>query len=177
MELYYRSVNIFDEKIMNEFSLEHLDSGTQILAGDASLISGKSYHEYDSFYKWYKCVSELDLDEVKEKVGCSVYLVFNKENDYLIGIFDIRHSLDYPDGEILGHIGVDIRPSMRGKGLYKEILKLCIQKCENFNIKDIVISCEYDNITSMRGIEHHFSLIKEMVPCNGSYLFVYKKSL
>ncbi len=172
MELYYRSVNIFDEQLMKEFSLEHLERGMGILAGDASLITGNSYHEFDDFYHWYKAVSDIDDAGV-----CSVYLVFNKENDMLIGIFDIRHGLNFPNGCLLGHIGVDIRPSMRGKGLYRDILELCIKECEILGIKDIVISCEYDNISSKRGIEHLFVLDKEMVSLNGSYLYVYKKSL
>lgn len=176
MELYCRSVNIFDEQLMNDFSKEHLDLNCQILGGDASLVSGKSYHDYENFYDWYKDISKLDLDDLDndEQVGCSVYLVFQKSDDRLIGIFDIRHSLNFPNGELLGHIGVDIRPSERGKGYYKKILELCIEECVKFSIFSIVISCEYDNIASMKGIEHLFELDKEMVPLNGTYLFVYK---
>ena len=138
MELYCRLVNIFDEKLINEFSNEHLLSGTQILAGDASLINGKSYHQYENFYEWYKDVSRLNSDETDNNaVSCSVYLVLDKEKDNLIGMFDIRHSLDFPNGELLGHIGVDIRPSMRGKGFYKEILELCLEECAKLLIKDM----------------------------------------
>ncbi len=177
MELYCRNVSIFDEQLVNEFSKEHLDLGEKILGGDASLITGKSYHEYEDFYDWYKDVNKLDLDEKlkKDQVGCSVYLVFDKSDDTLIGMFDIRHSLNFPNGELLGHIGVDIRPSARGKGLYKQILELCCEECIKFSIFSIVISCEYDNIASKRGIEHLFMLDKDMVPFNGTYLLVYKK--
>lgn len=104
-------------------------------------------------------------------------MVFRKNDDKLIGIFDIRHSLDFPNGNLLGHIGVDIRPSERGKGHYKNILDLCIKECINFSIFSIVISCEYDNIASKRGIEHLFELDKEMIPLNGTYLFTYKKNV
>lgn len=176
MELYCRSVSIFDEQFMDEFSMEHLNLGEKILGGDASLISGKSYHEYDDFYAWYKDISKLDIeDKLKtDQVCCSVYLVFDKVDDKLVGIFDIRHSLDFPNGDLLGHIGVDIRPSERGKGLYKQILELCTEECKKNSIFSIVISCEYDNIASKRGIEHLFELKREMVPFNGTYLFVYK---
>lgn len=178
MELYSRVVNIFDEQLMDEFSKEHLDSGTKILAGDASLVNGKSYHDYEDFYDWYKVVSKADYDEVdRGQVGCSVYLVFDKEDDILVGIFDIRHSLEFENGEVLGHIGVDIRPSMRNKGLYRKILELCLEECVKLRLKEIVISCEYDNVASKRGIERLFKLDKEMVPFNGSYLFIYKKKL
>lgn len=176
MELYCRRVSIFDEALMEEFSQEHLNYGTTISGGDASLISGKSYHDYKNFYEWFKEVSRLDLEEnlKKSEVGCSVFLVFKKSTEELVGIFDIRHSLDYPNGNLLGHIGVDIRPKLRGHGYYQDILELCIEECQKFLILSIVISCEYDNIASKRGIEHLFEIDREMVPCDGTYLYTYK---
>lgn len=179
MELYCREVNVFDEKLMNGFSREHLNSGTEILAGDASLVLGKSYHEFENFYDWYKEISKYVFDEdlKKGQVGCSVYLVFQKCDDKFIGIFDIRHNLNFKDGELLGHIGVDIRPSCRGEGYYKYILELCIEECKKYFISEIVISCEYDNLASKNGIEHLFDLFKEMIPFNGTYLYIYKKCI
>ena len=179
MELYCREVSIFDEKLMDDFAREHLDSGMEILAGDASLVVGKSYHNFDNFYDWYKEISKYFFDEdlKKGKVGCSVYLVFQKSDDSFVGIFDIRHNLNYTDGELLGHIGVDIRPSYRGKGYYRHILELCIEECKKFLISEIIISCEYDNLSSLKGIDDLFELKMEMVPFNGTYLYIYKKSV
>lgn len=176
MELYCRKVNIFDEQLMNNFNKEHLDLGTTILGGDASLISGKSYQDFKNFYDWYKTVNRLDLEEElkKTEVGCSVFLVFKKTNDELVGIFDIRHSLDFLNGDLFGHIGVDISPKYRGHGYYRDILELSIEECRKFLIFSIVISCEYDNIASMRGIEHLFIKDREMVPIDGTYLYIYK---
>lgn len=179
MELYCRRVSIFDEQLMEEFSREHLDFGLKILGGDASLISGKCYHDFENFYEWFKVVNRLDLEEDLQvnEVGCSVYLVFKKTNDKLVGIFDIRHGLGFPNGLLLGHIGVDIRPKLRGEGYYHDILKLCIGECRKNKILNIVISCEYDNIASKRGIEHLFKCDKEMIPMDGTYLYVYKLDL
>lgn len=178
MELYCRVVNLFDEEVMNAFAFDHEVNNTCILAGDCSLILGKNYHEYDNFYDWYKLVSDLDKEEnlKKGQVGCTVYLVFTKKDDRLIGIFDIRHSLEFENGDIFGHIGVDICPSERGKGYYKDILELILEEVKNYDINPVVISCEYDNIASKRGIDHFFS-DEEMIPFNGSYLFVYKKEI
>ena len=178
MELYCRVVSIFDEEIMNNFVKDHVDNNTQILAGDCSLILNKNYHEYDNFYDWYKLVSDLDQEENlrKGQVGCTVYLVFRKKDDKLVGIFDIRHSLDFENGDIYGHIGVDICPSERGKGYYVQMLELILEEIKNYSINPIVISCQYDNIASKRGIDHFFDN-EEMVPVDGSYLFVYKKEV
>ncbi len=178
MELYCRELNIFDEELMDEFSRDHLDNDTTILAGDCSLILGKSYHDYDNFYEWYKLVGKLNREEnlKKGQVGCTVYLVFRKRDDKLIGIFDIRHSLDFDNGDIIGHIGVDIKPSERGKGYYVPLLELVLEEVKSFDIDPVVISCDYENIASKRGIDHFFSEEK-LIPFNGSYLFVYEKKL
>ena len=39
---------------------------------------------------------------------CTTYLVLTKEEDNLIALLDIRHSLEFPHGEVYGHIGIDI---------------------------------------------------------------------
>ena len=118
MELYYRPVSIFDKKIMDEFALEHKDNSEMYMAGDCSIILGIGYQQIDDFYKWYKMVSNLDAEEhlKKNQVCCSCYLVFRKNDDKLIGIFDIRHSLNFKFGNVYGHIGISIRPSERRKG-------------------------------------------------------------
>lgn len=177
MELYCRCVDIFDKTIMDEFALEHKQNGEIYMAGDCSLILRNGYQQINDFYKWYKLINNLDLEKKLKKgqVGCSCFLVLNKENDKLIGIFDIRHSLNYPNGEVYGHIGVDIRPSERGKGLYKEILKLAVEKAKEFKIKPIVISCEYDNIISYKGISHVFGDYKEMALIDGDYFYIFEK--
>ena len=69
MELYYRPVGIFDKKIMDEYAKEFVDNGEDFLAGDCSLILGKSYLQINDYYKWYKMVSNLDMEEKLKKGG------------------------------------------------------------------------------------------------------------
>lgn len=179
MELYYRPISIFDKKELDEFALEHKNNNEQYMSGDCSLILGKGYFQINDFYKWYKLVSNLDSEErlKKGQVGCSCYLVFRKSDDKLIGIFDIRHSLKFKFGSAYGHIGISIRPSERRKGYYKDILNLSLREIKNYNINPVVISCEYDNLASKKGIEHVYGDYKDMVPCNGTYLLIYEKYL
>ena len=176
MELYCRSVDIFDKKILDDFAKEHIINKEYSLAGDCSLILNKGYIEIGDFYKWYKLVRRLAENKLKKnQVCCSCFLVLRKSDDYLIGIFDIRHSLLFKNGSIYGHIGVDIRPSERGKGYYKNILNMAIEKCRELLINPIVISCEYGNIVSYKGISHIFGNYDDMVLVDNTYFYVFRK--
>lgn len=179
MELYARKVTIFDEQLVDDFAKEHQKYHTDGMAGDCSLILGTSYQEIGNFYDWYQQVENLHQETKLKKgqVGCTTYLVLTKEKDELIAIFDIRHTLDYENGDVYGHIGVEIRPRERNKGYYKQILKLALEATQEFNILEVVISCEYDNIFSKRGIEHIFGKEYESVPRCGTYFLVYKKEM
>ena len=179
MELYLRKVTIFDEQIVDDFAREHYAVKETIQAGDCSLILGKTYEEYENFYEWFKEEQKLDREEdLKEnQVGCTTYLVLTKEDDELIALLDMRHSLDYNHGSVYGHIGIDIRPTKRNKGYYKEILKLSVELAKELKMKKLVIACDYANIPSKKGIERVFGDDYQLVPVEGSYYLVYEKDL
>ena len=179
MELYARPVTIFDEQIVNDFAREHYAVQDSIQAGDCSLILGKTYNDYENFYDWLKDVEKLDQEEdlKKGQVGCTTYLVLTKEEDYLIALLDIRHSLKFPHGEVYGHIVIDIRPTERKKGHYKEILKLSLELVKEYEIEKIVIACEYSNIPSKKGIEHIFGKEYQTIPVEGTYYLVFEKNI
>ena len=179
MELYLRKVTIFDKQIVDDFAREHYAVKDKIEAGDCSLILGKTYEEYDDFYEWFKAEQKLDREEdlKKNQVGCTTYLVLTKEDDELIALLDMRHSLDYNHGSVYGHIGIDIRPTKRNKGYYKEILKLSVELAKELKMKNLVIACDYTNIPSKKGIERVFGDDYQLVPVEGSYYLVYEKDL
>ena len=179
MELYLRKVTIFDKQIVDDFAREHYAVKDKIEAGDCSLILGKTYEEYDDFYEWFKAEQKLDREEdlKKNQVGCTTYLVLTKEDDELIALLDMRHSLDYNHGSVYGHIGIDIRPTKRNKGYYKEILKLSVELAKELKMKKLVIACDYTNIPSKKGVERVFGDDYQLVPVEGSYYLVYEKDL
>lgn len=178
MEIYARKVTMFDEQLVEDFVSEHKKNQEEI-SGDASLILKKSYQQIKNFYDWYRQIENLhqEIKLKKGQVGCTVYLALTKEKDELIGMFDIRHSLDFEGGKVYGHIGVDIRPTERNKGYYKAILKIVLSLAKEYDISEVTISCEYDNIASKKGIEHVFGKDYETIPKDGTYFLVYKKRL
>lgn len=67
MELYARQVTIFDKDVIEDFAKEHYRYNEPILAGDGSLISGKTYQEFADFYDWYKEIENLDQEQHQKK--------------------------------------------------------------------------------------------------------------
>lgn len=75
------------------------------------------------------------------------------ENDTYLGRVDIRHQLnDFLKNEG-GHIGYDIRPTQRGKGYGKLILKLGLDKAKELGFSKILITCDINNVRSKKVIE------------------------
>lgn len=52
-----------------------------------------------------------------------------------------------------GHIGYDVRPSERNLGYGTEILRLTLEKAKARNITPILVTCDEDNVASIRVIE------------------------
>ena len=75
------------------------------------------------------------------------------DNNEYIGGIAIRHTLNENLKNYGGHIGYDIRPSMRGKGYGSKILELGLQKAKEFHISRILIDCGANNTASRKIIE------------------------
>lgn len=54
-----------------------------------------------------------------------------------------------------GHIGYSIRPSRRGQGYGKLILKLALEKSRRVGLDRVLITCDADNLASKRIIENN----------------------
>lgn len=73
----------------------------------------------------------------------------------LIGRGKLRHMLN-PRLEIEGgHIGYDVRPSMRRRGYATELLRLMLQRARAKGIERALVTCDDDNIGSIKVIERN----------------------
>ena len=98
----------------------------------------------------------------KGRVPSSFYFLMNKNR--ILGSISIRHNLE--DEELKkfgGHIGYNIRPSERRKGYATKMLNLALEKCEEFGIEDVMITCKEDNIGSAKTIENNCGILKETI--------------
>ncbi|MFY8274645.1 GNAT family N-acetyltransferase [Pseudoalteromonas sp. SSDWG2] len=70
------------------------------------------------------------------------------ENDEIVGVTNIRHSLNDDIKECGGHIGLSIRPSMRGQGLGKTLMAKSIAFLHERGVNHVHIHCYKDNAAS-----------------------------
>lgn len=70
------------------------------------------------------------------------------DNDELIGVSNLRHYLTPQIEQAGGHIGLGIRPSRRGQGLGKLLLKLTLEQAQQMGIEEAHIHCEKTNPAS-----------------------------
>ena len=54
-----------------------------------------------------------------------------------------------------GHIGYSIRPSRRGRGYGRRILKLALEKSRRAGLARVLVTCDADNLASKRIIENN----------------------
>jgi predicted acetyltransferase len=77
-------------------------------------------------------------------------------NGSYAGEIRIRHHLVDELKRFGGHIGYEVRPSMRRRGYGTLQLKLALQKVKhNLGLERVLITCDDDNIGSQRIIEHN----------------------
>lgn len=123
------------------------DWGEEVMSPLTSDLKNMDYETLLNYF--YKAENDIDLP--RGYVPDSNYF-FVDNNDNILGFVNIRHYLDEILHKIRGHIAYGIRPSMRGKGLSKLMLKLSLLKAKENGIKRVLIVCDKSNIASAKTI-------------------------
>lgn len=91
-----------------------------------------------------------------------VYFLFDEQGT-LLGATVIRHRLNEEMLQTGGHIGGGIRPSWQSRGLGTRMLALAIEKARTLGIKDVLLTCNDDNVASQRIIEKNGGVYENSV--------------
>lgn len=110
------------------------------------------YLESSSYEEWLSEIEILENNSDDDKVSCSTYFLVDGFNN-IIGMTNIRHTLNDKLFFHGGHIGYSIRPLERGKGYGKLILSLALLKCRELGIDKVLITAEDNNVPSYKTIE------------------------
>ena len=77
------------------------------------------------------------------------------DKNVYIGHVNIRHRLNEYLEKYGGHIGYAVRPSARGKGYGDQMLKFSIPFIKQLGLKEVLITCDKDNMASRKIIENN----------------------
>ncbi len=89
-----------------------------------------------------------------EEDWCSynTYWLVDDEKSFL-GAFRIRHNLHTDFLKRIGHIGYEINSKYRKKGYGTKILELGLVEAKKLGLKEVLLTCDEDNIASKKIIE------------------------
>lgn len=130
-----------------ECDAEHEDR----FAGCLSLDVSRSAEEWIEICKLRK--KEETCSETGTEVPAHMYLAVRRRDDRIVGAIDLRHHIEHPIlGTWGGHCGYSVRPSERGKGYAKEMLRLNIQNAKALEIPRLLVTCDVRNEASEKTI-------------------------
>lgn len=170
IELIEPSMN-YEDEIWN-FRQEIIDFDAESedqFAGCLSLDSS------DSAEKWIKICelrkNEATCEEAGTTVPSHMYLAVRKSDDRVVGVIDLRHHINHPIlGTWGGHCGYSVRPSERGKGYAKEMLRLNIQNAKALGIPELLITCNVTNEASEKTILANGGVFEKMIDVDGTMM-------
>ena len=157
--LYLKFPSIEDKKEVLEFMDEFFESGQKI-AGVGGLDKLGSYEEWLE-----KITADLKQETCGEgRVPATMFLTRRIEDDKLVGMVQVRHSLNDYLLKYGGHIGDSVRPSEQGKGYATEQIGLALNFCKELGLENVLITCKKWNVASARTIIKNNGNLENEIP-------------
>ncbi len=153
---YKKSAILYIEELLSYNSAIH---GTGFL---------DRYLESSGYEEWLDEIRYLEFNSDSSKVSASTFFMVD-DNDFIIGMVNIRHTLN---DKLLfhgGNIGYSIRPTERGKGYAKIALFLALKECFSLGLTRVLITAEDNNVPSYRTIEALGGVMENKVLDDGKY--------
>lgn len=126
----------------------------------------------ESAEEWIKICRLRKSEETCGTVGSSVpshtYLAVRMSDDKVVGVIDLRHHINHPIlGTWGGHCGYSVRPSERGKGYAKNMLRLNIQNAKELGIEQLLVTCDVKNKASEKTILANNGVYEKTIDVDG----------
>lgn len=140
---------------------------------ESQFAGGLSLDEAASADEWIRCCQLRTNEKTCRQTGVDVpsatYFAIRKSDDRLVGIIDLRHHINHPIlGTWGGHCGYTVRPSERGNGYAKEMLRLNLKNAKELGIDKILLTCHSDNNASEKTILANGGIYEKTIIVNGT---------
>ncbi len=128
--------------------------------------------ECDSAETWVEMCNLRKAESTCQQAGARVpshsYMAIRKADNRLVGIIDLRHHINHPIlGTWGGHSGYSVRPTERGKGYAKEMLRLNIANAKDLGIDKLLITCNAKNPASRKTILANGGIYESTIDVDG----------
>lgn len=97
-------------------------------------------------------------------VPCSTFWLV--ENDQILGVSRLRHSITPELKKVGGHIGYNVPPSKRNKGNATKLLELTLKEAQKRGIKEALVTCKSWNDASAKVIKKNGGIFQKKVKLN-----------
>ena len=118
-----------------------------------------------SFDDWLQTCSNSEQKEKlpEGRVPATQYIGIRLSDGRVVGMLQIRHTLNVALRIHGGHIGYSIRKSERRKGYATQMLKIALRKCKELGIQKVLLTCDPSNIGSAGVIKANGGVIERQV--------------
>lgn len=109
--------------------------------------------------------------EAGVSVPSHTYFAVREHDHRIVGIIELRHHINHPVLSVWGgHCGYSVRPSERGKGYAKEMLRLNLSNAKALGIPWLLITCSARNEASRRTILANGGVYERTIEAEGALI-------
>ena len=151
--------NIKYKKKALDFIKEFHDYKSKI-NGSGSLERFLEESDYENWLK--KILSDIDIANIeKNRVPALTYFYVREDDDKIIGMINIRLTLNGFLKKEGGHIGYCIRPTERNRHYATSMLGEALKVCDTMGINEVLVSCDKSNTASANVIKNCNGILED----------------
>ena len=107
-------------------------------------------------------------EQAGTQVPSTTYFAIRESDNRIVGVIDLRHHINHSVlGTWGGHCGYSVRPSERGKGYAKEMLRLNIQNAKIMGTSKLLVVCDETNIAIEKTILANGGVFEKNIKIDG----------
>lgn len=139
-----------------------------------SLDGTSGLNNYADPADWLAWVESLSSPETCPEgfVVSTQWLCVRAADDKVVGMVNLRHTLNDHLLNFGGHIGYSTRPDERGKGYATAMLGLSLPESAKVGLTRVLVTCNKDNEASRRTILAHGGVLENEIWDEGDETFV-----